>query len=210
MAVAKAVLTAGAIGRWIERWTHKEAIAERPAQIAPRPSPSVPPAPVDPAPSGTRSLALGLLAVLFLAGIGGAFPTPAGSKAVIEIDAASASTPNQDIETEIKREPWFDTARHPTARFETTAFKSKDGDRYDVEGQLTLRGVTKPAILGATISVADDPSRPGTLRAKATGNVTLSRTAFGIGQGQWRDVAVVADEVAIHIEIVARRSKSGP
>jgi polyisoprenoid-binding protein YceI len=134
----------------------------------------------------------------------------AGSKASIEIDIASVSTPNRDIETEIKREPWFDAARHPTARFETSAFTHKGGERYDAAGRLTLRGVTQAITLPATIRVADDPDRPGSMRAQASGDVTVSRTAFGIGQGQWRDVAVVADEVVIHIEIVARRPKSGP
>jgi polyisoprenoid-binding protein YceI len=132
-----------------------------------------------------------------------------GSKVLIDIDVASAVTPNRDIEIEIKREPWFDVARHPMARFETTGFTHKGGDRYDAAGQLTLRGVTKAVVLPATIHVADDPDRPGMLRAEATGDVPLSRTAFGIGQGQWRDVAVVADEVLVRIKVVARRPKSG-
>jgi polyisoprenoid-binding protein YceI len=130
-----------------------------------------------------------------------------GSKAQIDIDVGSASTPNSDIEKEIKREPWFDVAHHPTARFETVSFTRKDGERYDVASKLTLRGVTKPISLPMTIKVAADPERPDILRALASGSVKVSRTAFGIGQGQWRDVAVVADEVEIGFEIIARRPK---
>ena len=132
-----------------------------------------------------------------------------GSKVLIDIEVASATTPNRDIETEIKRDSWFDVAHHPTARFETTSFTHKGADRYDAAGQLTLRGVTRAVVLPATIHVADDPDRPGMLRAEASGDVPLSRTAFGIGQGQWRDVAVVADEVLVHIKVVARRPKAG-
>ena len=83
----------------------------------------------------------------------------AGSKAVIEIDAASASTPNQDIETEIKREPWFDVARHPAAKFETVSFAHKGGDRYDIAGRLTLRGVTNSALdadIGCVLEIVID------------------------------------------------------
>jgi polyisoprenoid-binding protein YceI len=133
-----------------------------------------------------------------------------GSKALIDIDLSSASTPSRDIETEIKREPWFDVARHPSARFETVAFTHKGGERYDVAGRLTLRGVTNMVTLPATIRVIDDPVEPRMLQAQAAGDVQVSRTAFGIGQGQWRDVAVVADEVVIRFEIVARRPKTGP
>lgn len=134
----------------------------------------------------------------------------AGSKTAIDIDVSSVSTPNRDIETEIKREPWFDATRFPTARFETVAFTHKGGERYDVAGRLTLRGVTKAVTLPATIRIADDPAQPGMLLAQASGDVQVSRTAFGIGQGQWRDVATVADEVVIHFAIVARRPKAGP
>lgn len=131
-----------------------------------------------------------------------------GSKALIDIDVSSTSTPNRDIETEIKREPWFDVAHYPTARFETVAFTRKGGERYDVAGQLTLRGISKMVTLPATIRVSDDPVTPRTLQAQASGDVQVSRTAFGIGQGQWSDIAVVADEVMIHFEIVARRPKT--
>jgi len=131
-----------------------------------------------------------------------------GSKVAIDIDVASVSTPNRDIETEIKREPWFDVAHHPAARFETTAFTHKGGERYDAEGPLTLRGVTRTMTLPATIHIADDPGQPGALKALASGEVTVSRTAFGIGQGQWRDTGVVADEVVIRFEITARRPKN--
>jgi polyisoprenoid-binding protein YceI len=131
----------------------------------------------------------------------------AGSKAQIDIDVASATTPNRDIETEIKREPWFDVARHPTSRFESIAFTALGGDRYDVAGRLTLRGVTRPVSLPVIIRVAGDPDRPDRLRAHASGELRVSRTAFGIGQGQWRDVAVVADDVRIRFEIVAHRAK---
>ncbi len=133
-----------------------------------------------------------------------------GSKVQIDIDVASASTPNRDIEVEIKREPWFDVARHPIARFESSTFKHVAGERYEVTGQLTLRGVTKMVTVPATLGVRDDPARPGTLSAKASGDVPLSRTAFGIGQGQWRDVGVVADDVVVRFEIVAERRKTGP
>ena len=89
-----------------------------------------------------------------------------GSKVMIDIDVASVSTPNRDIEAEIKREPWFDVARHPTARFETTAFTRKGDGRYDAAGRFTLRGVTEAITLPVTIRIVDDPDQPGSLRPR--------------------------------------------
>ena len=131
-----------------------------------------------------------------------------GSKVSIDIDVASVSTPNADIEAEIKRQPWFDVAHHPTAHFETLSFMPKGGDRYEAAGQLTLRGVTKPIALPVTIRISGDPNGLAQ-RAQASGDVTVSRTAFGVGQGQWRDTAVVADDVVIRFEITAQRAKAG-
>lgn len=133
----------------------------------------------------------------------------ATSKVTIDIDVASVTTPNRDIEIEIKRANWFDVARFPTARFETSTFVHKGGERYDAAGRLTLRGVTKAVTMPATIRVTADPDRPGTLRARASGEIAVNRNAFGIGQGKWSTDGVVADEVVIRIEIVARRPKTG-
>lgn len=131
----------------------------------------------------------------------------ATSSVQVIIDIASVETPNQDVETEIKRDSWFDVARFPEARFETTRIEHREGDRYDALALLTMRDVTLPVTLPLTIAIADDPDHPGGLRARATGDIPVSRTAFGIGQGQWADVAVVSDTVIIHIDIVARRPK---
>jgi len=131
----------------------------------------------------------------------------ASSSATIVIEVGSVETPSQDIEVEIKREPWLDIARFPTARFETTAIEHLGGDRYDAQGTLTLRGVSRPVTLPLTIAIADDPDKPGMLRARAAGEVTVSRLAYGIGQGQWQATAVVPDEVVIRIDLVARRPK---
>ncbi len=131
----------------------------------------------------------------------------AASAVQVIIDIASVETPNQDVETEIKRDSWFDVARFPEARFETTRIEHREGDRYDALALLTMRDVTLPVTLPLTIAIADDPDHPGGLRARATGDIPVSRTAFGIGQGQWADVGVVSDIVVIHIDIVARRPK---
>jgi polyisoprenoid-binding protein YceI len=48
---------------------------------------------------------------------------------------------------------------------------------------------------------------PSQLKAHATGEVTVSRIKFGIGQNEWKDTSIVADAVTIRIDAVARRRK---
>jgi len=130
-----------------------------------------------------------------------------GSKALIDIDVASVSTPNPDIESEIKRSPWFDVERFPTARFVTTSIRARGDKAYEAAANLTIRDVTKVVALPFTVDINPDPDDSNALVAHAAGEVTVSRLAFGIGRGEWRATSVVADAVVIHIDVVARRKK---
>jgi polyisoprenoid-binding protein YceI len=130
-----------------------------------------------------------------------------GSKASIDIDVASVSTPNPDIESEIKRSPWFDVEHFPIARFVTTGIRARGDKAYEAMASLTIRDVTKEVVLPFTVDISPDPGDSNVLVAHATGEVTVSRLAFGIGRGEWKATSVVADSVVIHIDVVSRRKK---
>ena len=57
------------------------------------------------------------------------------------------------------------------------------------------------------MDISPDNADPAQLLAKASGEITISRSHFGIGRAEWRDTKIVADEVVIRIEVVARRKK---
>lgn len=57
------------------------------------------------------------------------------------------------------------------------------------------------------LDIGDDGADPSQLLARAAGDVTISRRKYGIGQAEWSDTGIVADEVGIHIDVVARRKK---
>ena len=58
-----------------------------------------------------------------------------------QIDLASA-----DSESEIKDKVWFDTAKFPVAHFASTSIKNVGGDKYEIAGKLTLKGITKDVL----------------------------------------------------------------
>jgi len=130
-----------------------------------------------------------------------------GSKALIDIDVSSVSTPNPDIESEIKRSPWFDVERFPIARFDTTGIRAKGDKAYEAVANLTIRDVTKEVVFPFTVDINPHPSDSNVLVAHAAGEVTVSRLAFGIGRNEWKATSVVADAVVIHFDVVARRRK---
>jgi len=136
---------------------------------------------------------------------------PASAVEVI-VEVASADAGNPDIDKEIKLEKWFDVARFPTVRFATTAFRTKSKDAtgkgvYEAVARLTIRDVTEEVVLPFNLEIGADPADSSQLAARMTGELTVSRTKFGVGRGEWRDTKIVGDEVGIQIEMLARRKK---
>jgi polyisoprenoid-binding protein YceI len=95
---------------------------------------------------------------------------------------------------------WFDTAAHPTARFESTAVKALGGNRFEVRGPLTIKGRTR------------EVAAPVTFTAQGNGGVlagtfTLNRADFAIGEGMWADFGTVANEIRINFQLATVAGK---
>ena len=121
---------------------------------------------------------------------------PARSKAAFEIELASIDLASEETEIEARRPAWFDTAKFPVAKFESTSVRRVGGDRYEIDGRLSIKGVTH------------DVSVPVALRTDAGGNsvadgqFTVKRLDFRLGEGMWADTDAVADEVVVRIRMV--------
>lgn len=122
----------------------------------------------------------------------------AESKAEVSVDTASAFTGNRDIDIEMRKDKWFDTAKHPTARFVTTKITAKGKDAYEAAGKLTVKGVTRDVVLPFKVALSN-----GGKTARITGEVTIKRLDYGVGTGEWGATRIVADEVVVRIEVVA-------
>ncbi|WP_433770153.1 YceI family protein [Pseudomonas putida] len=120
-------------------------------------------------------------------------PEAAHAKLTIELNSIDAGS--EDANTELQKPAWFDTATYPVATFESSRFKNLGNNRYQITGNLTLRGLTRevtvPVLLKAenTIGIFD-------------GELTLKRNDFKIGEGEWADT-VVSNEINIRFRMVA-------
>ena len=123
----------------------------------------------------------------------------AGSKAVITVEPASAATGDADRDSTLPSTDWFDAAKFPKAVFTAAAFHNLGGGRYAADGVLTLRGVNRPVTLPFTLRIIGD-------QAVVNGQVLIDRTAFGVGQGQWKSGDVVKAQVAVIVAITAHRA----
>ncbi|MET0896952.1 MAG: YceI family protein [Mycobacterium sp.] len=127
-----------------------------------------------------------------------------GSPSVVaEIDVASVSTGNDQREAHLKSADFFDVEQFPTASFRSTGVAAK-GDNYVLDGEFTLKGVTKPISLALEFNGVN----PGMGHGEVAGfeaTVVLNRKDFGIDIDMPLETggAVVGDKVTITLEVEA-------
>jgi polyisoprenoid-binding protein YceI len=118
----------------------------------------------------------------------------ASSQIGFTLDLGSVAI-NPETNAELAKPEWFHTARFPQASFQSSAFKALGGGRFEVAGQLSLKGQVRPLTVPVQITQAQGLST-------ATGSFTLKRLAFNIGGGDWGDPSIVADEVQVRFKLV--------
>ena len=132
--------------------------------------------------------------------------SPATARIDIKIDTRPVSTNNRDVDSLMKGPNFLDVQKFPEARFVSTSI-SGSGERYEARGKLTIRDVTRDAVLPFTLTIADDPSQPGRVRATARGRIILKRLDYGVGQNEWAATGQVANEVTVDLNVVAGRAR---
>lgn len=131
----------------------------------------------------------------------------AAARIDIRIDTRPVTANNADVDSLLKGPNFLSVQKFPEARFVSTSVVSKGGDRYEAQGKLTLRDVTRDAVLPFTLAIADQAGQPGTLRATARGRIVLKRLDYGVGQNEWAGTGQVANEVTVDLNVVASRPR---
>jgi polyisoprenoid-binding protein YceI len=136
---------------------------------------------------------------------------PEESSVTFSIDAASVDTDVADRDTHLKSPDFFDVAKHPRITFVSTRIEPRGGDRYDVTGTLTIRGVAREVTVPVTfLGSARDPW--GNERAGFELETKLDRKDYGIVFNAALDNGglLLGDEVRIAVNIEAIQQKSVP
>lgn len=113
------------------------------------------------------------------------------------IDTASAATGDRQRDDALPTSDWFSSSSFPTAVFESSDIRAA-GRAYEARGRLTLRGVSKDVALPFSLEIDGD-------RAVADGAVTLVRSDFGVGQGEFAGGEWVGLDVKVTLHIEANR-----
>ncbi len=123
------------------------------------------------------------------------------SRVSVTIDAASIDTNSEDRDEHLRSEDFLYVEEYPTLTFESTDVREVGGG-YELDGDLTMRGVTKPVTLEVTYGgLTEDPW--GNTRALFAAETTLDREEWGLTWNQALEAGgvLVSKEVKVEIEL---------
>jgi polyisoprenoid-binding protein YceI len=128
---------------------------------------------------------------------------PTDSSVTASIDLASIDTRQEQRDAHIRSADFFDVANHPTMTFRSTAVRT-DGADWQVEGELTLKGNTRPVVLDLELN-GFGPDAYGGVRAGFSARTEINRNDFGVDIKMPMDGGgvVVGDKVTVELEIEA-------
>lgn len=136
-------------------------------------------------------------------------PTQAKVEAVLS--TASINTKNEKRDGHLRSGDFFDAEKHPQITFKSTKVEVVEGG-FRVTGDLTMRGVTKPAVLEVELlGAGPHPMIEGGQIAGFTAKTTVNRQDFGI---QWNKTfdnggAMLGDDVEIQLSVEAIHAPQG-
>jgi polyisoprenoid-binding protein YceI len=130
---------------------------------------------------------------------------PLDSSVEATIEAGSINTVQEQRDDHIRSADFLDTENHPNITFVSRSVRPS-GAKFLIDGDLSIRGVTKPVTLEVEVN-GFGPDAFGGTRAGFTATAEIDRTDFGVsynGPIPGADNAMVlSDKVALHIEIEA-------
>jgi polyisoprenoid-binding protein YceI len=128
---------------------------------------------------------------------------PEAARIALRIALASAAIGTAETEAELAKPGWFDTRRFPTASFVAGAVRPAGPGRFDIAGKLTIKGSARDLVVPVTLQQA------GALTT-ADGSFVLRRSDWRIGDGDWSDTSLVADEVQVRFKLALSAGAKAP
>lgn len=119
---------------------------------------------------------------------------PQTSKIAFTVEMASATLGVPEADAELPKAVWFNVPGFPKATFQSSTIKALGAGKYEVAGQLTIKGRANPVTVPVMLTQAGGTTT-------ATGLFTIKRLAFAIGENQWSDTSMVADEVQVKFKL---------
>jgi polyisoprenoid-binding protein YceI len=126
----------------------------------------------------------------------------ANSKIEVTIPTATINTREPDRDTHLKSADFFDVEKFPTISFKSTSVTRRPSDELEVEGDLTIHGVTRKVRLAVEGPTAQSKDPWGNIRIGASAITKINRKDYGLVWNTALETGglLVGDDVAITID----------
>jgi polyisoprenoid-binding protein YceI len=124
------------------------------------------------------------------------------------VNVGSINTNSEQRDGHLKSADFFDVAKYPAMTFKSTSFKKTSGNNYKLEGNLTIKGVTKKVVFDVTYGgTVKDPY--GNIKAGFKAKGSIKRMEYGLTWSALTEAGgmVVGDEVSIMFNIELAKAK---
>jgi polyisoprenoid-binding protein YceI len=119
---------------------------------------------------------------------------PDASKIAFTIDTGSATVGSVESDAELPKASWFNVPKFPQATFQSSAVKGLGGGKFEVTGKLSIKGNVRDVVVPVTLA------QSGAVTT-ASGAFAIKRLGFKIGDGDWADTSMVADDVQVKFKL---------
>ncbi|MDO8418943.1 MAG: YceI family protein [Rubrivivax sp.] len=119
---------------------------------------------------------------------------PEGGSVNLVVDTASARFGSAELDAELPKPTWLHAAGFPQATFRSSGIKAAGPGRFDVSGRLTIKGSGRDLVVPVQLT-------PAGASHVATGSFTLKRLDFKVGEGEWADTSLLANDVLVRFKL---------
>ncbi|MDO9147044.1 MAG: YceI family protein [Hydrogenophaga sp.] len=117
----------------------------------------------------------------------------ATSTIAFTVDTGSADI-SREANAELPKATWFNVAAFPKATFQSSSIKRVNASQFEVAGKLSIKGLSSDVVVPVTLAQSGATTT-------ATGAFPIKRLAFRIGEREWADTSMVADDVQVKFKI---------
>ena len=120
---------------------------------------------------------------------------PETGSVAFTIDTGSARFGSAELDAEVPKATWLNVPKFPQASFQSTAIKAAGAGKFEVAGKLSIKGVTQNIVVPVQLVQVGATSA-------ASGSFAIKRLAYKVGDGEWTDTSLLADDVQVRFKLV--------
>ncbi len=119
---------------------------------------------------------------------------PQSGNVGFSIDTGSARFGSAELDAEVPKATWLNVVKFPQANFQSTSIKAAGPGKFEVIGKLNIKGTVRDVVVPVQLTQTGANST-------ATGTFTIKRLEFKVGEAEWADTSLLANDVSIKFKL---------